>query len=581
MSKSNGKKADRKESLTDDDLVQDMNFIFGKVLDEDESVNNSSENNKPNPSGNDKKLTKNPKKNTHGPQQLINPLNKLTEMDTRNEVNIKEYPIREDISVSSTERKPELNPYIPNLNLNPIMLQNRPNSSRIPQVNNIFQPPIINNPVMNVGGNYYLPNLSPRNQFQANNQINLFSRTFPCSFPTYQNLTFTHTPTGQSQPHFIKETVPMQENFNFRAPEINKKERQMIPSNLAPNPQSTNIYFEYEIVAKSQGKFTPQMINHFSKDLYQILKKQNLSKLSQILITNSGQNEIHMIFSILKNDISNLFIEPYANYFCMKLFIYLDSEDKNIYINNLLPSLTLLSTNKISTYPIQYIIENLKEPSAQKLVTENIDANFLQIALDIYGCHIIEKVLLFFPYDSYKNLSKSILDNFLLFSNNSNGLCIIKKYIEKEYKKDNFIPLKKIIEDNAVVLVQNPYGNYAIQIALDNWELEDSMNIMNQFIGKTVMLSIQKFSSNVIEKCFGKHPKFMSHFLNEISINNYSGLKLLIQNLYGNYVLTKALAEAKTEERVNLINSIRKLLTQISDKKILKKWNNILSNYIY
>ena len=137
------------------------------------------------------------------------------------------------------------------------------------------------------------------------------------------------------------------------------------------------------------------------------------------------------------------------------------------------------------------------------------------------------------------------------------------------------------IKENAIILIQNPYGNYALQIALDHWNINDCISIINQFLGNSVILSVQKFSSNVIEKCFEKYPKFLISFLSEIYENDYSGLKILIQNTYGNYVLNKALFISKNELRSNLINSIKLVLPQISDRKITKKWNNILSNYLY
>lgn len=47
------------------------------------------------------------------------------------------------------------------------------------------------------------------------------------------------------------------------------------------------------------------------------------------------------------------------------------------------------------------------------------------------------------------------------------GLCVVKKVIQYA-KNDTFqLNIRNLIAENALGLVHNPYGNYAIQTALD------------------------------------------------------------------------------------------------------------------
>ena len=66
--------------------------------------------------------------------------------------------------------------------------------------------------------------------------------------------------------------------------------------------------------------------------------------------------------------------------------------------------------------------------------------------------------------------------------------------------------LRKVLLDtitgNALEIVQNPFGNYIIQHILDEWGPEIAKDIINVIIGNMIALSMQKFSSNVVEKCF-------------------------------------------------------------------------------
>jgi hypothetical protein len=55
----------------------------------------------------------------------------------------------------------------------------------------------------------------------------------------------------------------------------------------------------------------------------------------------------------------------------------------------------------------------------------------------------------------------------MALANNCNGLCVVKKVIIHSLNKNTIFQFMKKIVDNCLNLVQNPFGNYAIQVALD------------------------------------------------------------------------------------------------------------------
>ncbi len=57
------------------------------------------------------------------------------------------------------------------------------------------------------------------------------------------------------------------------------------------------------------------------------------------------------------------------------------------------------------------------------------------------------------------------------------------------------------ITGNALETVQNAYGNYVIQHILDEWGPTIAKDIVEVIISNIISLSMQKFSSNVVEKC--------------------------------------------------------------------------------
>lgn len=101
---------------------------------------------------------------------------------------------------------------------------------------------------------------------------------------------------------------------------------------------------------------------------------------------------------------------------------------------------------------------------------------------------------------------------------------------------------------------------------------------MNQFAGNYTNLSMQKFSSNVIERSIEKNKKCLRDFITEI-INNDS-LADLMKNNYGNYVIQKVLKLTNGTEKAYLVENIIKSLSKISDNKIYKKWRNIIQIHL-
>lgn len=58
---------------------------------------------------------------------------------------------------------------------------------------------------------------------------------------------------------------------------------------------------------------------------------------------------------------------------------------------------------------------------------------------------------------------------------------------------------------NALTLVQDPYGNYVVQYVLELGDAQFSDKLIRQFIGHMSGLSVQKYSSNVMEKVSETH----------------------------------------------------------------------------
>ena len=82
-------------------------------------------------------------------------------------------------------------------------------------------------------------------------------------------------------------------------------------------------------------------------------------------------------------------------------------------------------------------------------------------------------------------------------------MIVIKKLMDR-YKDDNIkikIIFKNLMKD-LNKMIQNRFGNYLIQHALDNYDFKIITPMLDSILRNVVNFSVKKISSNVIEKCF-------------------------------------------------------------------------------
>jgi hypothetical protein len=172
---------------------------------------------------------------------------------------------------------------------------------------------------------------------------------------------------------------------------------------------------------------------------------------------------------------------------------------------------------------------------------------------------------------------------------NSYGLAVMKIVIKFTESMDTRKRLMSVIAKHTSKLVMDPYGNYVLQESLDNWGDTDSKNkddpvtcffagVFNHIIGKINKLAVQKFSSNVIEKCL---EKANDHHRRIFILEIINGDPIAImKNSYGNYVFQKSLALAKGINKFQVIDIIFKNFPMIQEHKIKMKWIKLLKKYL-
>ncbi len=176
----------------------------------------------------------------------------------------------------------------------------------------------------------------------------------------------------------------------------------------------------------------------------------------------------------------------YANYFCQKFYAMLTVEDRCQFLLHIKDRYFLMiATDKIGTYPLQYIIEMLNTTKEKQILIECIRNSVYELSMDTQGTHVIEKIILTIEESKLDFIFYIIVDRFMELANNINGLCVCKKSIVHSNNPDTLEALRDKICNNALDLIQNPFGNYVIQTAYEVFytyiELEQGFLQSNKF----------------------------------------------------------------------------------------------------
>jgi hypothetical protein len=361
---------------------------------------------------------------------------------------------------------------------------------------------------------------------------------------------------------------------------FNKINNQMIGNYNQLLYQNNNsieyLIFQLKLNLEKTGKIDHYIYGLIKGKFFNIIKNHKGSKIFQKYLKSTHSDILHQIFVELSSNLEELITDPYANYFCKRFFTFLNQKDRIDFLKGIEKSIVKLSSDSIGTYPIQTIIEHVGSKNEKVIIVNALKESVKELCIDPFGSHVLEKLLTCFEEEYISFIYNYIIDNFLDLANNNNGICVVKKILTFTHKKNIHDRLKVIIKDNALQLIIHPYANFVIQIVVECWA--DYKDILVLFEKKYFNLSLEKYASNVVERCIEKDEEILDNYINEIVDSNR--IFEVMRSNYGNYVIQKAIKLAKGENKNKLVFNAAKEINKINDAKLIMKWKSILSPHI-
>ncbi|KAL5223828.1 hypothetical protein ABZP36_010467 [Zizania latifolia] len=331
---------------------------------------------------------------------------------------------------------------------------------------------------------------------------------------------------------------------------------------------------EYGLAMKTQMNYSS--VDEVVGKIHLLAKDQNGCRFLQRVFTEGTAGDVKKVFDGIMEHIGELVVDPFGNYLIQKLLEEGNHDQKMHIIYEITKSawqLIKFSCDMHGTRVVQKVIETINSSDEVSMFVRALSPCAITLMMDANGWHVALRCLQKFSYEHKAFLLNVAVEYYFELAQDRQGCFVIQKCIlhaNKEQKNQ----LLYNITTRALDLSEHEYGNYVIQYILDlniPWATDE---ILNKLEGHYVYLSMQKCSSNVVEKCLkqAQEPKRVK-IIHEL-INDPKLLHILIDP-YGNYVIQTALRACEDDVRAALIRAIKPhaaaLRNSMFGKKILSK----------
>jgi len=327
---------------------------------------------------------------------------------------------------------------------------------------------------------------------------------------------------------------------------------------------------------RHDGK-SQQDSQHLTKALVvQLSRTQAGSKLLQRKLLKGHPSVIKDILEGIETDLPDIMCNMYGNYLCSAAFQACSVAQRLRMLEIASRHLRSIATDRWGTHALQSLISLVCTEEEQELLTSALQEHVVELSCDPNGAHVVQRALIGLGMPCPEPILREVTQCLRRVADNPHGLCVLKKCITQTRQGVNQELLLQEISSHAVDLVQGPYGNYAVQHAFEEWGGETCRPILEALRGRLVQLSIQKFSSNVVEHLLRLAPAEAQHWIFE-ELTSPDQVQVLASSVYGHYVARRMLQTAPREQRSALESSFSSCLSGLRNPRLREKMEHVLA----
>lgn len=309
--------------------------------------------------------------------------------------------------------------------------------------------------------------------------------------------------------------------------------------------------------------------------LVHLSRTQAGSKFLQRKLLKGHPNVIKDILDGIEMELPTLMCDAYGNYLCSAAFQACSVPQRHRMLEIAMGSLCEVAKDRWGTHSLQALISLLCTAEEQSFLMNSLRDHVVELSCNVHGVHVVQRALMSFGSSFLDTILHEVLRNLHILANNPHSLGILKKCISQSRFGIGQQLLLQTLSKHAVEFAQNTFGNYAVQHAFEEWGGDICEPIVQALAGKLVQLSIQKFSSNVVEQMLiSALPSTRRILLEELS--NVDQMAILMSTQYGHYVARRALQTADPDQKVTLENAIALSFQGIRNRRLKARWERVL-----
>ena len=259
-------------------------------------------------------------------------------------------------------------------------------------------------------------------------------------------------------------------------------------------------------------------------------------------------------------------VDPFGNYLFQKILEKVTPQERVMLVKSVAPRLVNASLNLHGTRSVQKVVEMCSqdeqngrdeggEETAADILTNALAPAAARLCIDSHGNHVIQRILLKLGPKHTKFVFDAVAASVGDVARHRHGCCVIQRCLDSPPNEARAHLVRRIVE-KSLELMQDAYGNYVVQYVLDVCSDEDVFAVCESVAGKVNLLAIQKFSSNVMEKCLERcSDRVKEMYLSEMS--DPERIRELMMDPFGNYVVQRALSVATHAQAIRLVEAMR------------------------
>ncbi|XP_078094370.1 pumilio homolog 1-like isoform X4 [Mustelus asterias] len=295
-------------------------------------------------------------------------------------------------------------------------------------------------------------------------------------------------------------------------------------------------------------------IMEFSQD-------QHGSRFIQLKLERATPAERQLVFNEILQAAYQLMVDVFGNYVIQKFFEFGSLDQKLALAQRIRGHVLSLALQMYGCRVIQKALESI--PPDQQIINEmvkELDGHVLKCVKDQNGNHVVQKCIECVQPQSLQFIIDAFQGQVFALSTHPYGCRVIQRILE-HCMPEQTLPILEELHQHTEQLVQDQYGNYVIQHVLEHGRPEDKSKIVSEIRGNVLALSQHKFASNVVEKCVTHASRAERALLiDEVcSINDgpHSALYTMMKDQYANYVVQKMIDVAEPAQRKIVMHKIR------------------------